>query len=117
MIHLLKQRHQFSFFVQFPDVPISAGGTQRPHGPHYELSQPTHVQCPVLSLLLDEGEVEHLLNAGAQAVMAGHQEGQQGLDQFQSMYYLKCSLIINYNERIALNVHVSYFLYSNNHVL
>jgi len=73
-VHLLKQRHQFSRFPQFPDVPVSAGGTQRPHGLHDELSQPTNVQCPVLSLLLNEGQVHHPLNAGAHAVMAGHQE-------------------------------------------
>ena len=99
LIHLLKQRHQFSFFVQSPDVPISAGCTQRPHGPHYELSQPTHVQCPVFSLLLDKREVENFLNAGAQAVMAGHQKGKQGLDGVKKV--VNIIWIIQYHSEIV----------------
>lgn len=78
---LLQQRHDISDLLQLVDVLVSAGGAQRAHHPHDELGQLTDVQRPVLSLLLDQREIQNLLDLGAQATVARQQEGQQHLDE------------------------------------
>lgn len=76
---LLEQRHSVGDLCEPVDIGVSAGGAQRTHHGDDELGEPADVDGAVLRLLLDQGQVQDLLDVGAQAAVAWQQEGQESL--------------------------------------
>lgn len=77
---LLEQRHSVGDLCELFDIGVSARGAQGTHHGDDELGELADVDGAVYRLLLDQGQVQNLLNVGAQTAVAGQQEGQESLD-------------------------------------